>query len=107
MADLNLKFIAGRLEGNRLLEDYLAAGPEACRFYGGHYAAPGRLEKQAAEADRRLDRQRAAAILSSQRTFPLVREGRERIERFIKVFIHDRERRATFTKYLCQMWILA
>ena len=84
MTDLNLKFITGRLEGNRLLEEYLAATPEACRFYGGHFAASDRLEKRAAEVDRRLDRQRAAAVLSSQRTFALVKNGGRRIAGFLE-----------------------
>ena len=75
--------MAHRPAANRLVEDYLAGKKEACSFYGGHFAAKGTLARVAAKVEGGLDRQRASDILSAQRTFKLVKDGRERLERFV------------------------
>jgi len=83
MIHQNLQFIAHHPEANRLVEDYLAGRTEACVFYGGHYAAKGRLAQVAGKVEKRLDRRQAKDILSAQRTFGQVKHGKERLERFV------------------------
>ncbi len=83
MNQTNLKFVPHRPAANWLVEDYLAGKREACDFYGGHYAAKGRLAEVAGKVGGRLDRRQVSDILSAQRTFERVKEGKKRLERFV------------------------
>ncbi len=83
MTHTNLQFAAHRPSANRLVEDYLAGKREACVFYGGHYAAKGRLAEVAGKVEGSLDRRQVSDILLAQRTFGRVKGCKERLERFV------------------------
>ncbi len=83
MTHTNLQFAAHRPSANHLVEDYLAGKREACVFYGGHYAAKGRLAEVAGKVEGSLDRRQVSDILLAQRTFGRVKGCKERLERFV------------------------
>ncbi|HUU29107.1 MAG TPA: bacillithiol biosynthesis cysteine-adding enzyme BshC [archaeon] len=84
MNDFGLEMVICRPGINQLVEDYLKGKSTLLSFYGGHYAERGRLSALAGRIDKKFDRKRAAAILEAQIAFPNVKNGKQRLERFVK-----------------------
>jgi uncharacterized protein YllA (UPF0747 family) len=84
MSLAGLKFQSLTLGTNKIAADYLAGRETATVFFGGRHDDQLRLRALAASVDKRLDRGRAAHLLAGQRSFPLIENGRNLLEKFVE-----------------------
>ncbi len=79
-----IEFKSLTLGSNKLAADYLAGREPATGFLGGRWDDQSRIRELAAAVDQRLDRSRVAKVLASQRSFPLLENGRDLLAKFME-----------------------
>ncbi len=83
MTDTGLKFIASPQDISALAEDYLRGKGASLAFFSSHYAREGIIEDMAGRLEGKFNREQASRILAAQRTFPVVKDGKERLRQFV------------------------
>ena len=83
MNDTGLKFIASTQDVSALAEDYLCGKEALAAFFTSHYARKGIIEDMAGRLEGKFNREQACRILSAQKTFAVVKDGKERLRQFV------------------------